>query len=150
MDAAEPWPFSFVDEVRYGDLDANRHLNNVAVHQFYESARVAYIGRLLPDVDLAGGGDELPVIFAETHVVFRAPGHYGDVLRVDVRPTDLRRSSVRIAFRIVREGDGRTIADGWGTLVGFDYREQRAARLPERLVEALRADGASAAATGGT
>lgn len=138
----ESWPFTFVDRVRYGDLDANRHLNNVAVHQFYESARIAYVGRLLPDVDLAGGGEEFPVIFAETHVVFRSPGHYGDVLHVDVRPTDLRRSSVRIAFRIRREGDDRLIADGWGTLVGFDYAAQRAARLPAKLVAALRADGA--------
>jgi len=140
--ADDDWAFTFVDEVRYGDLDANRHLNNVAVHQFYESARVAYIGRLLPDVDLAGGGEALPVIFAETHVRFRAPGHYGDVLRVDVRPTELRRSSVKIAFRITREGDERVIAEGWGTLVGFDYAQQSAARLPEPLVDALRADGA--------
>ncbi len=82
------------------------------------------------------------MIFAETHVVFRSPGHYDDVLHVDVRPTDLRRSSVRIAFRIRRESDDRLIAEGWGTLVGFDYATQRAARLPEQLVDALRADGA--------
>lgn len=137
----ERWAFTFVDEVRYGDLDANRHLNNVAVHQFYESARVAYIAQLLPQADLPGAGKQLPVIFAETHVIFRAPGHYADVLRVDVRPTDLQRSSVRIAFRITRERDGRVIAEGWGTLVGFDYGAQRAAPLPAPLAEALRADG---------
>lgn len=139
-DESAAWPFQFTDRVRYGDLDANRHLNNVAVHQFYESARIAYIGSLLPDIDLAGGGEEFPVIFAETHVVFRAPGHYDDVLRVDVRPTELRRSSVKIAFRITRESDERLIAEGWGTLVGFDYGTQRAARLPQRLTEALQAD----------
>lgn len=67
---------------------------------------------------------------------------YVDVLRVEVRPTDLQRSSVRIVFRITREGDGRVIAEGWGTLVGFDYGAQRAAPLPAPLAEALRADGA--------
>lgn len=137
----QPWPFSFVDRIRYGDLDANRHLNNVAVHQFYESARIAYMAELLPDADVTQGHD-FPVIFAETHVRFRSPGFYGETLRTDVRPDELRRSSVRIAFRMVCEADGRLVADGWGTLVGYDYAAGRAAPLRADMVEALRRHGA--------
>ena len=37
------WPFSFTDEVRFADLDAMGHLNNVAFLAFFESARVAYV-----------------------------------------------------------------------------------------------------------
>ena len=37
------WRYSFHDQIRYGDLDTNAHLNNVAVHGFFESARVAYM-----------------------------------------------------------------------------------------------------------
>jgi acyl-CoA thioester hydrolase len=137
----QPWPFSFVDRIRYGDLDANRHLNNVAVHQFYESARIAYMAELLPDADVTQGHD-FPVIFAETHVRFRSPGFYDEVLRTDVRPVELRRSSVKIAFRIVCEADDRLVADGWGTLVGYDYAAGRAAPLPEGMTAALRRHGA--------
>ena len=42
------WPFSFVDRVRFGDLDAMRHLNNVEFLRFFETARIAYITELVP------------------------------------------------------------------------------------------------------
>jgi acyl-CoA thioester hydrolase len=139
---SEPWPFVFVDEVRYGDLDANRHLNNVAVHQFFESARIAYLESLLPHLDSVDGGTGFPIIFAETHVRFRSPGFYREELHVHVRPEALRRSSVRIAFRIVCAADDRLVADGWGTVVGYDYAAARAAPLTAEITEALRTDGA--------
>jgi acyl-CoA thioester hydrolase len=137
------WPYSFTDRVRYGDLDTNMHLNNVAVHQFFESARIAYLRELLPGVDpMNRDDDSVGMIFAETHVRFRSPGFYDEVLRTDVRLERLRRSSVRVAFRIVCEGDGRLVADGWGALVGYDYAAGRAAALPADMAERLRAAGA--------
>jgi acyl-CoA thioester hydrolase len=135
----DDWPYSFLDHVRYGDLDTNRHLNNVAVHQFFESARVAYVRELFPELDPLGREDSVfGMIFAETHVRFRSPGFYGDELRTHVRLEELKRSSVRIAFKIVSEADGRLVADGWGTLVGYDYDAGKAAPLPDYVAERLR------------
>jgi acyl-CoA thioester hydrolase len=139
----DDWPFSYLDRVRYGDLDTNRHLNNVAVHQFFESARVAYMRELFPELDPLGREDDVfGVIFAETHVRFRSPGFYEEALRTYVRAEELKRSSVRIAFRILHEGEGRLVADGWGTLVGYDYDAGRAAPLPGYVAERLREAGA--------
>ncbi len=59
-------------------------------------------------------------------------------MRVDVRPEELRRSSVKIAFQMVCEGDERLVAEGWGTLVGYDYAAGRAAPLPESIATRLR------------
>jgi acyl-CoA thioester hydrolase len=135
----DDWPYSFLDHVRYGDLDTNRHLNNVAVHQFFESARVAYVRELFPELDPLGREDSVfGMIFAETHVRFRSPGFYGDELRTHVRLEELKRSSVRIAFKIVSEADARLVADGWGTLVGYDYDAGKAAPLPDYVAERLR------------
>ncbi len=136
------WRFSFRDRIRYGDLDTNAHLNNVAYHQFFESARVAYMRELFPDIDPLGRAGELGMIFAETHVRFASPGFYEEDVRVDVKPVELRRSSVRIAFRMVCEADERLLAEGWGTLVGYDYAEGRSAPFPEAMAERLRAEGA--------
>ena len=136
------WRFSFRDQIRYGDLDTNAHLNNVAYHQFFESARVAYMRELFPDIDPLGRAGELGMIFAETHVRFASPGFYEEDVRVDVKPTELKRSSVKIAFRMVCEADERLHAEGWGTLVGYDYGANRSAPLPETMVERLRAEGA--------
>ena len=136
------WRHTFADRVRYGDLDTNAHLNNVAVHQFFESARVAYMRELFPALDPMGREGGFGMIFAETQVRFASPAFYEEDLRVDVRPEELRRSSVRIAFRMVCEGDGRLVAEGWGTLVGYDYEENRAAPFPEDVAERLRGEGA--------
>ena len=65
---SDDWRYSFRDRIRYGDLDTNAHLNNVAVHQFFESARVAYMRGLFPDIDPIGRAGGLGMIFAETHV----------------------------------------------------------------------------------
>ena len=136
--SADGWRYAFRDRIRYGDLDTNSHLNNVAVHQFFESARIAYLRGLFPELDPIGHGGGYGMIFAETHVRFASPGFYEEDLRVDVKPAELRRSSVRIVFQIVSEGDERVVAEGWGTLVGYDYASGRAAPFPETIAERLR------------
>jgi acyl-CoA thioester hydrolase len=95
---------------------------------------------LFPEIDPMGRAGGFGMIFAETHVRFASPGFYEEDLRVDVRPIELRRSSVRIAFEIVCEGDGRLVAEGWGTLVGYDYEQGRAAPFPEPIAARLRAE----------
>ena len=138
--SADGWRFSYTDRIRYGDLDTNAHLNNVAVHGFFESARVAYMRGLFPDIDPLGRTGGFGMIFAETHVRFASPGFYEEEVRVDVKPTELRRSSVKLAFQMV-SGE-RLIAEGWGTLVGYDYEHGRAHPFPEAIAARLQADGA--------
>ena len=133
----DDWPYSYSDRIRYGDLDTNRHLNNVAVHQFFESARIAYMRELLPEYDLlARDNAAVGMIFAETHVNFRSPGFYEEHLTTQVRIDEVRRSSVRLQFRIL--AGERLVAEGWGTLVGYDYAANRASPLPELIAARLR------------
>lgn len=135
---------SFVhrDRVRFGDLDAMRHLNNVAFLGFFESARIAYITELLPSHDAAHPEGDFGLIFAECQIAYRAPAFYDEELITTVWPTALRRSSFRLSFRIEAGKDGRLLAEGWGALVGYDYPAGTATPLPEKLKEALRAEGA--------
>ena len=37
------------ERVRFGDLDAMRHLNNVVFLRYFETARISYVGLLLPE-----------------------------------------------------------------------------------------------------
>jgi len=136
------WPFSFVDRVRFGDLDAMRHLNNVAFLQFFESARIAYITTVVPSHRPTDPDDDWGLIFAECHINYRSPAFFDEEIRTHVRPTQLRRSSVRIEFRMTGEGDGRLLAEGWGALVGYDYAAGAAAALPTVLREVMLAQGA--------
>ena len=42
------------------------------------------------------------------------------------------------------EQDGRTLAEGWGALVGYDYVAGRPCPLPDDVVAVLREQGADA------
>ena len=137
------WAFSHVDAIRFGDLDAFRHLNNVAFLQFFESARITYITEVVPAHRPTEPEDDWALIFAECHINYRAPAFFAEEIRTHVRPSHLRRSSVRIEFRMTSETDGRLLAEGWGALVGYDYVAGAACPLPEVLTGALRAQGAA-------
>lgn len=144
-DVREGWAFAYADRVRFGDLDAMRHLNNVAFLQFFESARIAYITSLIPSHRPAEPEGDWGLIFAECHISYRAPAFFDEQIRTHVRPSHLRRSSVRLEFLMESETDGRLLAEGWGALVGYDYVAGRSCPLPGELVVALRDHGAERA-----
>ena len=131
------WAFSHVERVRFGDLDAMRHLNNVVFLRYFETARIAYIQELLPAHDPSHPEGGFGLIFAECQIFYRSPGQFDEEVTVDLRIADVRRSSFRVEFRM-RVGE-RLLADGYGTLVGYEYEHQRAAPLPEDLKERLAA-----------
>jgi acyl-CoA thioester hydrolase len=130
------WRFSYRDRVRFGDLDAMRHLNNVAFLQFFESARIAYLRELIPEHDPTEPVD-FGLIFAECHINYRAPAFFDEEIRTHIRPASIRRSSFRVEFRMTAERDARLLAEGYGVLVGYDYAAGRATPLPQRVVRAL-------------
>jgi acyl-CoA thioester hydrolase len=135
------WPFSYSDRVRFGDLDAMRHLNNVAFLGFFESARIAFMAEVIPD-HRPTDPDDFGLIFAECHIAYRAPAFFDEGIRTRVRPGEVRRSSFRLHFEMHSERDGRLLAEGWGALVGYSYPDERAMRLPERIRARLAEYGA--------
>jgi acyl-CoA thioester hydrolase len=139
------WPYTYTDRVRFGDLDAMGHLNNVAFLGFFESARIAYLRELLPAHDPTDPVD-FGLIFAECKINYRSPGRYGELIRTHVRPASVARSSFQIEFQMRADPDTRLLAEGYGVLVGYDYRNERSQPLPDALKTVLRDDGAADAA----
>ena len=130
------------ERVRFGDLDANRHLNNVVYLRYFESARIAFMRTLWPahDPTKVGGGQQLGMIFAECHINYRAPVAFDEEVEVSCWIGEVRRSAGEVRFEM-HVGE-RLVAEGFGWLVGFDYATQRAAQLPEGLREQLTAAAA--------
>ena len=124
------WPFSHVQRVRFGDLDAMQHLNNVEFLRFFETARIAYIQQLIPE-QAPTKRREFGFIFAECHISYRSPAFFDEDIRTCVRPSDLRRSSVKLEFEMRCEADDRLVAEGYGVLVGYDYDEGHAQQIPD-------------------
>jgi len=137
------YAFPYVDRVRFGDLDAMRHLNNVEYLRFFEDARIAYLRELVPGHDPVRPEADFGLIFAEAHIAYRSPAFYPEEIRTWIRPSHLRRSSFRARFRMEAGPERRLVAEGWGALVGYDYPAGRAAPLPDPVVAALRGAGAT-------
>ena len=123
--------FVHTERVRFGDLDAMRHLNNVVFLRYFETARIVYLRELVPSHDPAHPeNDAFGLIFAECHINYRSPVHFDEEVAVACSIGNVKRSSFRVEFDM-RVGS-RLAAEGYGVLVGFDYAEQAAAQLPDR------------------
>ena len=135
------WPYTHVERIRFGDLDAMRHLNNVVFLRYFETARIAFIRELMPEHDPAHPEtSSFGLIFAECAISYRSPVHFDEEVAVRCTIGEVRRSAFDVRFRMT-VGD-RLAAEGHGGLVGFDYAEQRPSRLPDRLRETLEAAAA--------
>ncbi len=131
--------FVHVERVRFGDLDAMRHLNNVVFLRYFETARIQYFQHLIESHDPAHPErDVFGLIFAECHINYRATVAFDESVAITCSVSDVRRSSVRVPFRMHVEE--RLVAEGYGVLVGFDYDKQAAAPLPDEVRIRLEAE----------
>jgi acyl-CoA thioester hydrolase len=128
--------FSMVQRVRFGDLDAMQHMNNVEFLRFFETARIDYLMGILPEHN-PGSRRQFGFIFAECHIAYRSPAHFGEEIRTFIWPTALERSSIRIEFAMQAESDGRLLAEGYGVLVGYDYAAGESRPVPDELRQRL-------------
>ena len=128
--------FSNVQRVRFGDLDAMQHMNNVEFLRFFETARIEYIGTLAPE-HVPTSRQAFGFIFAECHIAYRSPAVFDEVIRTYVWASEIRRSSLKLGFEMRVDSDDRAVADGWGTLVGYDYAAGRSEPIPDDLRERI-------------
>ena len=128
--------FTHVERVRFGDLDAMRHLNNVVYLRYFETARIAFIRQLFPAHDPSHPeSGSWGLIFAECHINYRSPVYFDEELAVECSVGEVRRSAFQITFRM--SVGNRLAAEGYGWLVGFDYVAERSAPLPDAFRDLL-------------
>lgn len=127
MSDAQPFRCSVSVPIRYADIDAQRHLNNVAYFTFMEHARVEY----LREVGLWSGEDfgAIGMIVAETSCHYKAPGFLGETVTVWTRCSYLGEKSFHFSYRL--ETERGEIATGRSVQVCYDYAQQRSIPIPD-------------------
>jgi acyl-CoA thioester hydrolase len=122
-------------ELRFRDLDAVGHVNNVVYLTYMETARIQWW------IDVTGPRDfrNFGMILARTEIDYKAPASWGDRLEVGVRCASMRRSSFVLEFRVAEPGGGRVFAEARKVLVHYDYEAARSVPLPADLREKLKA-----------
>jgi acyl-CoA thioester hydrolase len=130
------WAYTHTERIRFGDLDAMRHLNNVVFLRYFETARISYLNSLSDSHDPVNRHEGFGFIFASCHIDYRSPGHFDEEVAISVRPGKIGTKSLRLEFEMRVED--RLLAEGYGVLVGYDYANQESAPLPEALCAKLR------------
>lgn len=123
-------------EVRYGDLDAQGHLNNAKFLTYFEQARVHY----LTELGLFSKGrsfDEIGVIIADIHIRYKAPVLWGTPIKVGVRTAELGSKSLTLQQCLVDAESDRLYAVGTVILVAYDYSRHVSRAVPEHWREAI-------------
>ncbi len=129
------WRFVHPIEVRYADLDPQRHVNNVAVFSYFETTRAKYLER----VGLWDGSDfdSIGIIVAEATCRYLAPIAYGQAIEVAAAITRLGSKSLTMEY-VVRDTRSRELlATGRTILVAYDYRQGGSIPIPPTWREAI-------------
>jgi acyl-CoA thioester hydrolase len=109
-------------EVRFRDLDGMGHVNNSVFATYFETGRIRYMSEL---GKLIGKKAETPsgqsFILLDLYCRYVDQVSYGEWMLVHLRVAKIGGKSFQIEYLITSRDDGRTVAYGQTTQVGFDY-----------------------------
>ncbi len=120
------YPISVEIATRFADMDALRHLNNVALAGVYEEARMRF-GAAVDVRSRWEAGHRLVV--GEVVIRYLGEGHYPAPLDVGVGVVEIGRSTYTLGLGLFQEGHCIGVCDT--ILVYVDKAEGRARPLPD-------------------
>jgi acyl-CoA thioester hydrolase len=117
-------------EVRYRDVDAQRHVNSAVYFSYLEQARANY----LQQIGLWSGEDfdQIGIILAEQSCSYRAPIYFGQPLEVGVRAQRLGNKSMHFEYVLRHPGSGQVHALATTVLVAYSYDRGESIEVPAK------------------
>ncbi len=133
----EPWrrspehyPVRLTLQTRFGDMDANAHLNNVAIARLVEEARVRFHYQVKVRV---ASTDPSGIMIVHAAIDYLGEGAYPGDVEAGVAIADIGGSSYRLAVGLFQNGKAFALADS----VMVNLAEDRSRSAP--IGDALRA-----------
>ena len=118
--------------IRFGDMDRMQHINNMAVGDYFETARVEFRERIHPPLDISAG---VGIVIRRICIDFVGQAHYPGEVDVGTRILRIGNSSYTLCQGVFQEG--RCFATTETLSVYADSRAGKSAPLPPALREAL-------------
>ena len=119
--------------IRWGDMDALGHVNNVTYFRYMEQARIGFFDKLL-----AGRlWNDVGIVIANATCEFkRALTYPGDIeVAVSIEPPG--GSSLKTFYEIRKAGDPLPCSEGSAVVVFVDPRTHKPIRLPQAVRDRL-------------
>lgn len=127
MPDIKDFPIIYETDVRWGDMDAFNHVNNVVYFRYFECARIKYFEALGFDTNESVGP-----ILAETKCRFHKPLAYPDTIKIGARTTKIGTTSMIMEYIVFSNKIG-IAATGEGVVVSFDYKKNSKVPIPKSV-----------------
>lgn len=129
-DPRKPYRHCHREALRWGDMDAFGHINNVQFFRYLESARVEYaLVGYSGEVRSAGEN----IILADLSCAFRRQLRWPGAVDVYTRTARVGRTSLGLDQIICLADTEEVIAESKTVLVWFDFDAQKPAPVPEHI-----------------
>ncbi|MCW5575271.1 MAG: acyl-CoA thioesterase [Burkholderiales bacterium] len=127
--------FTTAIPVRWGDLDAEGHVNNTGCFRFMEETRMRWVsGMGIPTVP-----PHPVIVLLNAACHYLRPLGYPATVEVSLHAGRIGRSSVQTHYLLRHAEVGEPCAEGFATLVWYDVARQESVPLPDALRAALSA-----------
>jgi acyl-CoA thioester hydrolase len=131
----EKFKFFHTVEIRYADIDAQRHVNNARYFSFMEQARARYLQHL--GLWQGHDFDTIGIILAEQRCKYFEPILYDQEIHVGVRVARLGKKSMDTEYVIQVPNSQSLLAFGEAILVAYSYEEGRSIPVPDTWRRAI-------------
>ena len=131
------FPVTITLPVQWGDQDAFQHVNNTVYFRWFESARIAYWGRI--GMDAMMRERRVGPILAAVACDYRRQVTFPDTVHVGARVARIGRTSVGMEYAVISAGENAVAAEGRSTIVVFDYEANTPVPVPGSIRAAIEA-----------
>jgi acyl-CoA thioester hydrolase len=123
----EHYPHRVAEIIRFGDIDAQGHVNNAVYATYFESGRVA----MFRNPDLGIGVPDATFVLARQEIEYLKELHWPGNVEVGTELFEFGRSSFTVAQAVFH--NGVCAAGGRATLVMLDKNTRRARPLTDEV-----------------
>jgi acyl-CoA thioester hydrolase len=132
----EEFPVVVDIDVRFRDMDAFAHVDNIVYYEYFEIARVAYLDRIGMPIPGPAWHD-FGWVIGSTCCRYKAAVVYPDTLSVGSRVGALSDDRVLMEYRVVSRQQGRVAVEGEALLVAYDFGAGRAIPVRKGIRDAI-------------
>ncbi len=113
-------------QVRFSDVDMMGHVSNTIYQNYYDSGKVHYFDKVLPDLDYVNIG----VVGASIRIDYLKPIYMKTHILVETRVAVLGHKSLTIEHCLVDELTGELLSTCSAVLVCYDLKEKKSIPIP--------------------
>lgn len=123
------FPVIIESQIRWGEMDAFQHVNNVVFFKYFESARIAYLEKINYLEILKK--TNISIILASIDCKFICPLFYPDLVQTGAKVTEIKQDRFIMDYALYSSSQNKIAAIGSSVIVTYDYKNNKKINIPD-------------------